>query len=323
LSMEVRRIQRLGTSSLVVTLPKEWARRLGLKPGSQVILIDDGNSIRILPMDHETPKGVHIDLSKFSPPIAYAAPYCIYISGYDSVTFKVPDPDKSIQIIKKKAHSFMGMEVFEVSDDELKLEILIDMKRIEFNRLFKTMSITMSRVARVLRRAITEGTREAMDELKFLQEDFLRTLYLALRYLSSNSIKMSRQGPSTASLYIAMAANYTGLIVDMLNEFIRVSGRLNLNKLTELEKDEILKIIDALEKAGSLELRLIANPSVKRLGELMQLLKETKEKIEELLGEVDSAVAGLLLGKLHDAIRLLMISSYVLTCKIIFNIDHK
>jgi len=40
MSMEVRRVQRLGSSSLVITLPKEWTRRLGIKPGDQILLYD-------------------------------------------------------------------------------------------------------------------------------------------------------------------------------------------------------------------------------------------------------------------------------------------
>ncbi len=319
MNMEVRRVQRLGSSSLVVTLPKEWAKRLGLKPGSQVILVDDGNSIRILPMNHETPRGIHIDLSRFNPSIAQTAPYCIYISGYDASTLKVPSPEESIPQIKRRAHSFIGMEVFELSDDEVKLEILIDMNRIEFNRLFKTMSITMSRVARALKKALLVNPDESIEELKFLQQDFIRTLYLALRYLSSTSIEKSQESSSTTSLHIAMAANYTGLVVDMLYEFIKISKRIDITKLTSKEKQEIIKIIDSLEKAGSLELRLIANPSARRISELVQLLRDTREYIESLLNKVSTPLAGLLLGKLHDAIRLLTISSYVLTCKIIFD----
>lgn len=44
-----RKIQRLGGSSLIVTIPKAWARRVGLKPGDNVIVIDDGDSLRIMP----------------------------------------------------------------------------------------------------------------------------------------------------------------------------------------------------------------------------------------------------------------------------------
>ena len=320
MGMEVRRIQRLGSSSLVVTLPKEWARRLGLKPGSQVILIDEGNSIRIMPMDHELPKGVYIDISKLEPEIAISVPYCIYISGYDAATVKLPESETIISNIKRKAHSFMGMEIFDTGEGEVKLEVLIDMNKIEFNRLFKNMSMTMAKVIRVLKEAIEGRQENALDELKFLQEDFLRTLYLALRYLSSASLRVTKKTSSTTGLYIAMAANYTGLVVDLLHDFIILSSKIIISNITEEEKQGIIHILDALEKAGSLELRLIANPSAKRTAELIQLLREAKKEIEQQLINIKTPTAALLLGKLHDAVRLLTISSYVLVCKIIFDI---
>jgi AbrB family looped-hinge helix DNA binding protein len=47
---ELRRVQRLGGSSLVVTIPKQWARKIGLGPGDQVAVIDEGSALRIVPV---------------------------------------------------------------------------------------------------------------------------------------------------------------------------------------------------------------------------------------------------------------------------------
>jgi len=47
---DLRRVQRLGGSSLVVTIPKQWARKIGLTPGDQVAIIDEGSSLRIVPV---------------------------------------------------------------------------------------------------------------------------------------------------------------------------------------------------------------------------------------------------------------------------------
>jgi len=44
-----RKVQRLGASSLIVTLPKEWARRNGVDVGDTVSLIDAGDRLILLP----------------------------------------------------------------------------------------------------------------------------------------------------------------------------------------------------------------------------------------------------------------------------------
>jgi bifunctional DNA-binding transcriptional regulator/antitoxin component of YhaV-PrlF toxin-antitoxin module len=48
---EVRRVQRLGGSSLVITIPKHWARRMSIKPGDEVAIIDEGDALKIAPLE--------------------------------------------------------------------------------------------------------------------------------------------------------------------------------------------------------------------------------------------------------------------------------
>ncbi|MEM3226367.1 MAG: AbrB/MazE/SpoVT family DNA-binding domain-containing protein, partial [Saccharolobus sp.] len=47
--IETRKVQRLGSSSLFITLPKKWINKWGIKPGDKVILeaLDDG-SLRLV-----------------------------------------------------------------------------------------------------------------------------------------------------------------------------------------------------------------------------------------------------------------------------------
>ncbi len=46
-----RRIQRLGGSSLIVTLPKQWIKKLGLKVGDELIIEEEGNHLRLSPSE--------------------------------------------------------------------------------------------------------------------------------------------------------------------------------------------------------------------------------------------------------------------------------
>ena len=40
---EVRKVQRLGYSSVGISLPKDWAKEAGLSPGSVVSLLREGD----------------------------------------------------------------------------------------------------------------------------------------------------------------------------------------------------------------------------------------------------------------------------------------
>jgi len=46
---ETRKIQRVGTSTLTISVPKRWAARCHLVKGDPVIIEDDGEILRITP----------------------------------------------------------------------------------------------------------------------------------------------------------------------------------------------------------------------------------------------------------------------------------
>jgi len=47
----VRKVQRLGGSSLIITLPKQWAKKLGIKVGDEIQVVEDGDRLLIVPRD--------------------------------------------------------------------------------------------------------------------------------------------------------------------------------------------------------------------------------------------------------------------------------
>ncbi|TRM73754.1 histidine kinase, partial [Sulfolobus sp. E5] len=48
--MEVRRVQKFGKSTLMVSLPAEWVKEVGLSPGESVYLeVDEDGSLKVYP----------------------------------------------------------------------------------------------------------------------------------------------------------------------------------------------------------------------------------------------------------------------------------
>src|SRR2546426_12811439 len=47
--MESRKIQKVGAATLTLSLPKEWAARRNLKKGDPVFLLEEGDTLRVLP----------------------------------------------------------------------------------------------------------------------------------------------------------------------------------------------------------------------------------------------------------------------------------
>lgn len=84
-----RRIQRLGGSSLIITLPKTWIKKIGLNVGDAVIVVDEGDHLKILPPDTRVTEKVNtatIRITGYLKNLDLARLVnCAYINGYNRI----------------------------------------------------------------------------------------------------------------------------------------------------------------------------------------------------------------------------------------------
>ena len=87
--VETRKIQRLGSSSLVVTLPKNWARKNNLKPGDPIYMVDEGGHLKILPGSSRKPCIKEQVTTKYTKNVKELGLErmikCAYLNGYNSI----------------------------------------------------------------------------------------------------------------------------------------------------------------------------------------------------------------------------------------------
>ena len=84
-----RKVQRLGGSSLIITLPKQWARRLGIKVGDEIEVVESGGKLLIQPKDPRAESRASTVTIRFNG-IAKAAGVgtlvdCAFLHGYSRV----------------------------------------------------------------------------------------------------------------------------------------------------------------------------------------------------------------------------------------------
>ena len=90
-----RRVQKLGGSSLVITLPKSWVKKTGISVGDSVIVVDEGDYLKVYPsklVSGRPMKSLYvrnnagvmsrIDFAKLAE--------CAYVNGYGRITLESP-----------------------------------------------------------------------------------------------------------------------------------------------------------------------------------------------------------------------------------------
>ena len=312
MSFEVRRVQRLGASSLVVTIPKEWARRLGLEAGSRVYLVDEGDSIRLIP----AVKGEGEPPELAAPPIPEAAGdvvVCIYLSGLSEarVRLRRQGAAEALMSMKEKALDLLGVQVGEAEDGVAVVKVALDSDRLDIPHMLRGLARDAEGILDLLARII-EARGRGVDkrDLEVLEKDFLRNQHAIIRYL------MTRQGGralGASNYYAALATGYLGFAVDLLDNLVKLLPEEGFN----LEDDEarlIERILDGLRSIISVEARILANPSFSRTGELLAGIEAIRSEVSRKMGLLKSPWAAIVLAKIHDVLRVLTLSAYVTLC---------
>jgi len=298
--VEVRRVQRVGSSSLVVTLPKEWARRLGIKQGSRVMLVNEGDSIRLVPVERDGGRPVKLDLSRAPGWLARAIPLCVYLSGLSEAEVVLPG-ESYAESIRAKSLDLMALQVYDVAPGRVRMEVLIDSQRIDLPRLTSSLSGIARRAAGLLAAALRG--EDISRQLATLKREFLRTNYVVLRYLSANTV-----AGGVASYHSALATSYAGFAVDLLLETAALASNLGLRS------EEAAGLAEEVGAAMESLFSVLAQPSTARLSEVHEQLMALKARAVRLMASPEAAAAA---AKLHDALRLVTIAGYVAMCRVL------
>ncbi len=106
-NMTNRKIQKLGSSSLVITIPKSWATRLGLKAGDKVVVVDEGDHLKIMPYDPLSTSNkttIRLPFKKVleNEEVTKSLIKCLYLCGIERVElFHVTGNGNSVENLAK------------------------------------------------------------------------------------------------------------------------------------------------------------------------------------------------------------------------------
>ncbi len=105
-----RKINRVGTSTLTVSLPSKWARQQGLKPGDEVEVVEEGASLKLGTEGIISKKERKLDISGYTKRMIRSLLNNLYRNGYDKleIHFSTLEEYASIQ---EESSGLMGFEI--------------------------------------------------------------------------------------------------------------------------------------------------------------------------------------------------------------------
>ncbi len=280
---ELRKLQLIGGSSYMVSLPKEWVKKNNLKQGDEIVLEIENSVIMLYPKgfkeDIRISKVEIRDLKRYDERFLRRFIYALYIQGIDEIV--IVDEKLNSRLISKISEivkSLIGMEIIDASDKVvLKCLTVTDFDVYGVVRRMTQIVVTMMET---LIEAIRERDFKSLDELKSLEDDTDRLYLLAVRQehrLVREFSSPARWNELRLILGIRTVAKLIEEIIDNLENFSSYVRVLNEEKELEILEKFLIELFEAFE----IVYKAYFNSELETAEDSIQLLEEIEKRMLE------------------------------------------
>ncbi len=185
--MEIRRVQKTGGASYVITLPKEWINSHQIKKNDPIGMISQTDGTLIVTSQMNTVQKNREKILQLTDETdtthLFRSLIASYISGYDST--KIVSNQRIKPQIRTTVRNFtqttIGQEVVEETDMSITIKDLLSPTEMPFDRTIKRMHIIIKNMHEDVMRAIERNDKKLAQEIIDRDNDIDRLHWLIAR----------------------------------------------------------------------------------------------------------------------------------------------
>jgi phosphate uptake regulator len=189
-SLEARKVQRVGYSTLTVSLPRGWVEDVKLKAGDIVsIKREDDGSLRLVPgTEHKSEEVkncvVNADLCNANNLLTRVIT-ANYILGHDTIQIVAKDELKKhhLEEVRYTTQRLTGLSIVEQTLRQVTLQSFVDPTRFPIYGLMRRLHIILSSMLEIPIKAMLERRPELASEVGHMEEESDRIYWLIVRQL--------------------------------------------------------------------------------------------------------------------------------------------
>jgi phosphate uptake regulator len=246
--VEIRKIQKTGGSTLVVSLPKVWCQNFNLKVGSKVVLnYNERGGIMLEPFERaQEVSSAIVDISKDSDlEVEIRVLISKYIQGVKKITIKSDDKKMMDDVISKFLDLTIGFEIIDEKSNESTLEDLISLPMLTFEK-------GMRRMVTLVRSIVNESVNPQKIPFEYVmqKENEVDKFNIYIQRLFSQSLKdysvlqLNKISSSEALSYLLVSR----ILERIADHGIRIYRLLNQKEINHREIVDYIK--DAADSMG-------------------------------------------------------------------------
>jgi phosphate uptake regulator len=314
-NMEIRRVQMTGGSSFIITLPKDWVKKVKIGKNDPIGLVQQPNgTLLITPkMDKEhTKRNITFKIENgIDQDFLFRKLIGAYISGFNAITVesKPRIQPKTRSTIRRFIQTTIGQEVVEETDTSITVKDLLNPSEMPFHRTIKRMHI-------IVKSMYEDTVASLKTHDKTLAEDVIRrdSEIDRLHWLIARQHRIIQQNVNfVEKMGITVGTATTAFLISRILE--RIGDHINriADYVILLLNDDINEeIIKQLEEASKKSLTLLnksigafTKKEIKEANETIELSDELESFCEEIdkLALHQKAPVAISLGYIVESIR--------------------
>ncbi len=313
--MEIRRIQVTGGSSYIITLPKEWIKKLNIKKNDPIGLYMQSNGTILVTSKinrEQTQREKEFEVKDTTNQTFLLRKLVgAYIAGYTTIKIKSKDRlNPSTQnIIRQYTQTTIGQEVVEETNNTITIKDLLNPAEMPFNRTLKRMHIIIKGMHEDLMTALKEQDKKLAEDILTRDNEVDRLHWLIARQHNTILKNVNFAEKMQTTTQIASTSFLISRITERIGDHIIKIAKNIINILDEkIDK----QIIGKLENASNLSINIFSKSitsffrkDIKSANENIDEIDKLRKQCEEIntLALKQEATIAIPLGYIAESIR--------------------
>lgn len=282
--MEPRKIFKSGKGSYILTLPKDWIHKNGLKDGDYLYLEISGEKI-VLFSKETVKKTAFLNLNNLNFERVLRRIVAYYLANYDVIRMKVNTEDQR-RAVAFASDLLIGMEVMEDTGDEMELMAHLDPTKINLDEMVERISkVALSMLADFIKLSSEKFDKKIASSIAFREGEVDR-LYLLILRLAGDQ-RFFRSFVRHVERISDHVENMTEAILKLGKCYKELSS---LNEIYEVFKQSLMAFMKVEIEMAEEVLDKIANLKKEFTKLQEELLKYPKEEMLYLKTVFDSTL---------------------------------
>ncbi len=297
--MEIRKLQLIGGSSYMISLPKSWIKENNLNQGDELILQVDKCVVKIFPKKStENIFRVKIDRipsveDKFLKRFIYA----LYIQGPDEIVIEDTLSPKVVTKLSEIVRDLIGLEIIDVTDYRVVMKCLTA-SDFDISGVLKRMSQIVLEMMDVIEEYLRKRNPSILSVIPKLEEDADRFYLLAVR-LEHKLLKELSCPTKWNEMKQLLGSRIVAKLLEEVADALYDTSEFILN----VNNGEILPILLDLRRIFKVVLESYFNGNVLVCEDGIEMAEELEDRILKARGINEGVPCKLALESLLEACR--------------------